>query len=154
VHRDLATLSTLQTFIKPPYLVQLTMEGVCILLQVSGSIGGGSEGRPQKADVCCVPPCRAQEKTVDWDAAKRVLGDATFISRLIEVCRRLKACGGTCLSSLSSACHTAVALAPPIARARPAFKLSLSYVGCWLCPIPHPDCSMTRTPSLRGCGTS
>jgi hypothetical protein len=29
--------------------------------------------------------CVLQEKT-DWDAAKRVLSDATFITRLIEVC--------------------------------------------------------------------
>eukprot|EP00878_Enallax_costatus_P041820 GHUV01048713.1.p1 GENE.GHUV01048713.1~~GHUV01048713.1.p1 ORF type:complete len:360 (+),score=84.12 GHUV01048713.1:426-1505(+) len=47
----------MKTFIKPSALVQLTMEGVCILLQ---------------------------EKADDWDSAKRVLGDANFINRLIE----------------------------------------------------------------------
>ncbi|WIA17601.1 hypothetical protein OEZ85_014416 [Tetradesmus obliquus] len=51
-----ADIIEMKTFIKPPALVQLTMEGVCILLQ---------------------------EKT-DWDSAKRVLGDATFIDRLIS----------------------------------------------------------------------
>ncbi|KAK9815239.1 hypothetical protein WJX72_000483 [[Myrmecia] bisecta] len=45
----------IKTFQKPPTLVQLTMEGVCILLQ-------------EKAD---------------WDTAKRVLGDAQFIKRLV-----------------------------------------------------------------------
>eukprot|EP00775_Hariotina_reticulata_P007079 gene7079-7292_t len=51
-----ADIIEMKTFIKPPALVQLTMEGVCILLQTK----------------------------TDWDSAKRVLGDATFISRLID----------------------------------------------------------------------
>ncbi len=46
----------IKTFTKPPILVQLTMEGVCTLLQ-------------EKAD---------------WETAKRVLGDAAFIKRLVE----------------------------------------------------------------------
>eukprot|EP00891_Asterochloris_glomerata_P001497 jgi/Astpho2/1497/e_gw1.00026.129.1_t len=45
----------IRTFTKPPVLVQLTMEGVCILLQ---------------------------EKP-DWDTAKRVLGNPKFIERLV-----------------------------------------------------------------------
>ena len=52
-----ADIIEMRTFIKPPALVQLTMEGVCILLQ---------------------------EKT-DWDSAKRVMSDAGFIPRLIDV---------------------------------------------------------------------
>lgn len=52
-----ADIIEMKTFIKPPALVQLTMEGVCILLQ---------------------------EKADDWDSAKRVLGDANFINRLIQ----------------------------------------------------------------------
>jgi hypothetical protein len=35
------------------------------------------------SDLLCVV-CVLQEKT-DWDAAKRALSDATFITRLIEV---------------------------------------------------------------------
>eukprot|EP00879_Flechtneria_rotunda_P012885 GHRR01013457.1.p1 GENE.GHRR01013457.1~~GHRR01013457.1.p1 ORF type:complete len:515 (+),score=167.05 GHRR01013457.1:893-2437(+) len=53
---DKADIVEMKTFIKPPALVQLTMEGVCILLQ---------------------------EKT-DWDSAKRILSDTKFIQRLIE----------------------------------------------------------------------
>ncbi|KAF8058456.1 DNAH6 [Scenedesmus sp. PABB004] len=49
-----ADIIEMRTFIKPPPLVQLTMEGVCTLLQ---------------------------EKT-DWDAAKRVLGSDGFVARL------------------------------------------------------------------------
>jgi dynein heavy chain len=46
----------IKTFTKPPFLVQLTLEGVCCLLQ---------------------------EKP-DWDTAKKVLGEANFIKRLVE----------------------------------------------------------------------
>lgn len=46
----------IKTFTKPPFLVQLTMEGVCCLLQ---------------------------EKP-DWDTAKKVLGESNFIKRLVE----------------------------------------------------------------------
>ncbi|KAJ9505503.1 hypothetical protein QJQ45_023787, partial [Haematococcus lacustris] len=46
----------IKTFTKPPPLVGVTMEGVCLLLQ---------------------------EKP-DWDTAKRVLGEANFIKRLME----------------------------------------------------------------------
>ncbi|KAG1666392.1 hypothetical protein FOA52_006501 [Chlamydomonas sp. UWO 241] len=46
----------IRTFIKPPVLVQLTMEGVCILLH---------------------------EKP-DWDTAKKVLGEANFVKRLVD----------------------------------------------------------------------
>ncbi|EFJ52773.1 dynein heavy chain 3 [Volvox carteri f. nagariensis] len=46
----------IKTFTKPPPLVQTTMEGVCILLQ---------------------------EKP-DWETAKRLLGETTFIKRLME----------------------------------------------------------------------
>lgn len=60
-----ADIIEMRTFIKPPALVQLTMEGVCILLQ---------------------------EKT-DWDAAKRVMSDAGFIARLIDV-SYAKLCAG------------------------------------------------------------
>lgn len=52
-----ADITEVRSFIAPPALVRLTMEGVCILLQ---------------------------EKT-DWDGAKRVLGDAGFVARLIQV---------------------------------------------------------------------
>eukprot|EP00198_Chlamydomonas_reinhardtii_P006936 XP_001696272.1 dynein heavy chain 3 [Chlamydomonas reinhardtii] len=46
----------IKTFTKPPALVQTTMEAVCILLQ----------------------------ERADWDTAKRLLGEATFIKRLME----------------------------------------------------------------------
>ncbi|GIM01954.1 hypothetical protein Vretimale_6722, partial [Volvox reticuliferus] len=46
----------IKTFTKPPALVQTTMEGVCILLQ---------------------------EKP-DWETAKRLLGETTFIKRLMD----------------------------------------------------------------------
>ena len=43
-------------FIKPPPLVQMVMEAVCLLLK---------------------------EKT-DWDSAKKVLGDSQFMNRLLQ----------------------------------------------------------------------
>lgn len=49
-------ITEIRSFVKPPSLVQLTMEGVCMLLQ---------------------------EKT-EWDAAKKVLTDTNFIKRLLE----------------------------------------------------------------------
>jgi len=64
-------ITEIKSFPKPPHLVQLTMEGVCILLQ---------------------------EKP-DWDSAKRLLNDTSIVKRLMEydkdnmqdnVVRRLK----------------------------------------------------------------
>jgi len=52
-------ITEIKSFSKPPYLVQLTMEGVCILLQ-------------EKAD---------------WDSAKKVLSDSQFVRRLMEFAR-------------------------------------------------------------------
>ncbi|CAG9464970.1 unnamed protein product [Pedinophyceae sp. YPF-701] len=49
-------ITEIKSFAKPPPLVQLTMEGVCILLS---------------------------EKT-DWDSAKKVLGDGNFMARLVN----------------------------------------------------------------------
>lgn len=52
-----ADIIEMKTFIKPPALVQLTMEGVCILLQVGGGWGGGwvTVG----ADFCLTTPLTA-----------------------------------------------------------------------------------------------
>jgi hypothetical protein len=126
-----ADVIEMKTFLKPPALVQLTMEGVCLLLQVRI---GSMLSRQQPADqvscavyhacvtsvvvcagqaarcmqwrllllmllcglyvrdraiaefmlcICWLSFCDPQEKT-DWDAAKRVLSDPTFIKRLVE----------------------------------------------------------------------
>jgi hypothetical protein len=54
-----ADIIEMRTFIKPPTLVHLTMEGVCILLQVGGS--GARCWRQHRPDpslwrVCSSPP--------------------------------------------------------------------------------------------------
>jgi hypothetical protein len=51
-----ADIIEMKTFTKPPYLVQLTMEGVCILLQVCLPVLACCP-RPPLAHMLCLPCC-------------------------------------------------------------------------------------------------
>jgi dynein heavy chain, axonemal len=97
----------MKTFMKPPPLVQLTMEAVCILLEVThgedrrteGRMDGQTDGGKSSWRLCLSDfhcqwealglvgrkRCAAllQEKS-DWENSRRVLSDAHFMKRLVE----------------------------------------------------------------------